>query len=537
MKVHDQWGQVSILTLCERLQSHFASPMGNRLCSGNVSGYPSQTDRIRGTGFPSFSLWIGMAVVVGTALRLFQLGTKSFWLDEAISAVLARVDRHVFVDAIIHRQANMALYYVLLRGWIRLGGSEFVIRGLSVVAGVSTIPAIYFLGTRLFGRKAGRVAALLLSVHAFHIEYSQEARAYSWSMLLAVVSSLFFLWCLERPSPRNWGAYIVASTLMVYAQVFGGWMLLAQWVSLLSWRSEVRWKQFFFSAAMICFLVSPLAYCLLLVSDRSQLYWVTKPTLQGLYKFCLDMTGDGGPLLLLAYLTLVVGGVGAGISRPRTHPDSTDVWKYWFLVTWFILPVAVVLAISLRWPAFVPRFLILCLPPLVLLVADALTRLRSKVLFSAALMILLGLSLRGTYSYYRVRTDADHTDNWRDATRYVLSHAEVGDAVLFSYSEERLAFDEYRSLFQTTDSPIHEFPEQTELELLTRRPSRPSVELLNGIVSGYKRVWVISAFQPNRASRPADAMLRAHFSDNGGRNFGFVHADLFSGRTTPPPDQ
>ena len=99
-----------------------------------------------------------MGVVVGTALRLFRLGTKSFWLDEATSAVLARVDRQVFVGAIIHRQANMFLYYLLLRGWIRLGDSEFVVRSLSVLAGVAAIPAIYLLGTRLFGPKAGGVA-------------------------------------------------------------------------------------------------------------------------------------------------------------------------------------------------------------------------------------------------------------------------------------------------------------------------------------------------------------------------------------------
>jgi mannosyltransferase len=480
------------------------------------------------------SLWLALVIAVGGVLRLFRLGTKSFWLDEAASATLARLDWRAFWSAITHRQANMVLYYLLLRGWIRLGDSEFVIRCLSVVAGVAAIPAIYLLGARLFGPKAGRVAALLLSVHAFHIRYSQEARAYSLFMLLAVMSSLLFLRAVERPSRKNWAAYIVVSALMVYTQVFGGWILLAQWASLFFRRGEVRWKQFLFSAATICFLIAPLAYCLLFVSDRSQLDWLTKPGLQDLYKFCLDMTGDGGPWLVLAYVGLVLGAVGASVSRGTV---SADIWKYWFLLIWLTLPVALVLAISLRWPVFEARFLIFCVPPLVLLVADALTRTRSNILFSTTLMILVGLSLSGTYSYYRGRSDAEHTDNWRDATRYVLSHAEVGDAVLFYYSEERLAFDEYQRWFHMTDSPIREFPEQTELELLTLRPSRPSVELLNSLVSRYKRVWVISALQPNRASRPADAMLRTHFSDNGGRNFGFVRADLFSGRTMPPPDQ
>jgi len=469
-------------------------------------------------------------MVVATALRLFRLGTKSFWLDEATSAVLAQVNRHVFVSAIIHRQANMVLYYLLLRGWIRLGSTEFVIRCLSVVAGVAAIPAIYLLGARLFGAKAGRVAALLLSLHAFHIMYSQEARAYSLFMLLAILSSLFLVRSMEDPSRKNWAEYVLFSTLMVYAQVFGGWVLLAQWASLFFRRREVRWKEFIFSAAAICFLISPLAYCLLFISDRSQLYWATKPTLQDLYKFGLEMTGGAGWLLLLVYLALASAAVAAGFNRLKSESATAGVWNYRFLLSWLILPIAVILAISLRWPVFEPRFLIGCVPPLVLLVADGVSRIRAKVLFSVTLMILLALSLSGLSAYYRGRADAEHTDDWRDATRDILSEAEPGDAVLFSYSEERLAFDEYQRQLRMTGPAIHEFPEQTDLELLTLRPSRPSPELLDKIVAGYGRVWVISAFQPNRASLQVEQELRAHFREHGERSFGFVNADLFTGQ-------
>ena len=219
--------------------------------------------------------------------------------------------------------------------------------------------------------------------------------------------------------------------------------------------------------------------------------------------------------------------VAAGLSRPRSSTASAGVWKYWFLLSWLILPIVSILAISLRWPVFEPRFLICCLPPLVLLVADGVSRIRSRVLWFGVLIILLGLSLNGAYFYYRARADVDHTDDWRDATHYILSQAEPGDAVLFSYSEERLAFDEYRRRLHLSGSAIHEFPEQTELELLTLRPSRPNAELLDKIAGGYGRVWVISAFQPNRASREAEAGLEARFREHAERSFGFVRADLF----------
>jgi mannosyltransferase len=480
------------------------------------------------------SLWWALVISVGAAFRFVQLGTKSFWLDEAASVTLARLDWSAFWSAITHRQANMVLYYLLLRGWIKLGSCEFVIRSLSAVAGVAAIPAIYLLGTRLFGPRAGRVAALLLSVHAFHIRYSQEARAYSLFMLLAIMSCLFFLLSLEQPSRRHWVGYILLSTFMVYAQVFGGVMLLVQCASFFFRRSEVAWRQFCFSIAMICLLVSPLAYCLLFASDRTQLHWLTKPTVQDLYKFSLDMTGNGGPLLFVVYGGLALIGIVIGL---RSYSASADSWKYWFLSSWLVLPVVLVLVISLRWPVFEPRFLIFCLPPLVLLAADTLTRIESKQWFAAALMILLGLSLSGTYSYYRGRADAEHTDDWRNATRYVLSEAHANDAVLFGYSEERLAFDEYQRQFHVSGSPIHEFPEQTDLELLTLRPSRPSPELLDEIVVGYKRVWVISAFQPNQYSLPTDAAIKAHFGEYEKRSIGFVRVDLFHDKIRETTDR
>jgi hypothetical protein len=39
---------------------------------------------------------------------------------------------------------------------------------------------------------------------------------------------------------------------------------------------------------------------------------------------------------------------------------------------------------------------------------------------------------------------------------------------------------------------------------------------------------VISAFQPNPASRRAEAPLAANFSEHSERSFGFVRADLYA---------
>ena len=153
-------------------------------------------------------------------------------------------------------------------------------------------------------------------------------------------------------------------------------------------------------------------------------------------------------MLLLAYLVLVVGrAFAAAISRLRSHSATADIWKYWLLLGLAYSAHRMSLVSPFADRQFEPRFMISCVPPLVLLVADAATQIRSKVLFACH----TDGSARTIAEWHRFlfagRAENEHTDDWRDATRYVLSQAEAGDAVLFSYSEERTAFDEYQMRF------------------------------------------------------------------------------------------
>jgi mannosyltransferase len=121
-------------------------------------------------------------------LRLHLLGQDSFWGDELASVRRAQMDWDAFWE-LMRGIPAMALYYALLRFWILLGDSEFTVRILSVIPAVVTVPLVYFMGKRLFDPRVGLIAALLLAMNAFHIQYSQEARSYSLLILLVTLSS------------------------------------------------------------------------------------------------------------------------------------------------------------------------------------------------------------------------------------------------------------------------------------------------------------------------------------------------------------
>jgi uncharacterized membrane protein len=121
---------------------------------------------------------LALLAVAATVLRFLFLARKPFWFDEAFSVEIVRLSWHDFIHLLWWREANMSLYYLLLRGWLHLGpNTPFFIRSLSVLASLATLPAIFWLSCKLFDRRVGLIAVALLSVNADHIRYAQEARS------------------------------------------------------------------------------------------------------------------------------------------------------------------------------------------------------------------------------------------------------------------------------------------------------------------------------------------------------------------------
>jgi mannosyltransferase len=362
---------------------------------------------------------------------------------------------------------------------------------------------------------------LLLAVHAFHIEYSQEARAYSLALLLALLSCYFFLEILESPSQHTWRAYALSSILMVYAQVLGALLLLTQWVYAGFLRNLS--KRVLRVATVIAGFVSPLMFVLLFSSDRSQLAWMNQSSGATLYGLLLNFSGNGGTVLLILEVALLAGSL---VFRFRKSPLRSSL-GYIFLWVWALLPVVVVNTLNLRWPVLQARYLIVCLPAFLLLVADGLSHIRSRVAFVAAFMAVAGLSVVGVSSYFRTRTDLNHSDNWRDASRHILSEAQPGDVALFPYSAEEIAFREYQSRFAPRGQSLVLVPKETDLELLSAAGQWMSPELAENTAFLHSRVWIISGLQPNSRSRDVEAAVQGHLRPLERLQFGFVTVQLF----------
>jgi uncharacterized membrane protein len=187
---------------------------------------------------------LGMAAAV---LRFSYLGRKPFWFDECFSVEVARLSWQNLLHLLWRREANMSLYYLMLRGWLHFGSSPFFVRSLSVIVSLATLPAIFWLARKLFDSRVALIAVALISFNAYHIRYAQEARSYSLFVLLATLSSGFFVAAFREPSSRSRRTYILASVLAAYAHLYALLMLAAHGLSLRGPGSDSPHSRWLFS--------------------------------------------------------------------------------------------------------------------------------------------------------------------------------------------------------------------------------------------------------------------------------------------------
>jgi mannosyltransferase len=154
-----------------------------------------------------FILITALILLLAAGLRFYRLDAQSFWNDEGNSARIAERPLWQIVEGAggdIHPPG----YYILLAGWRSLAGhSELALRALSALAGVLTAALCYAIGSRLFDRRVGLLAALLVAIHPFQVYYAQEARMYALLGTFSAASILLTAAVLTIPGQMTAGRF------------------------------------------------------------------------------------------------------------------------------------------------------------------------------------------------------------------------------------------------------------------------------------------------------------------------------------------
>jgi 4-amino-4-deoxy-L-arabinose transferase-like glycosyltransferase len=469
-------------------------------------------------------------VVLGALLRVYALGAKSFWLDEIASVVIARMPGNSFWHWLWTDEGNMALYYVMLRPWLQIHLGEATIRLLSVVPGVASIPVMYLLGRRLFGRSIGLLAAFLLAASTCALVYSQEARGYSWLLLGTIVATYLFVRLIERPSYAMGSAYALAAGVTFYFHYFGLLVPLAHLVAVFALPKRLRpWKQMCVASALMAVFAAPVLWMIHIQPGR-HLDWLQRPSFLEFYHlgvFLAAESGKGvGPVLLAAELVLVVIFFRTAIEKRKslfrnsvssgdafTPSVDRDLFSYALVLSGLLTPVVFTLLVSFVRPVFFHRFLIICLPAWLLAVAAGISEVRPARWRMPVIAGVCALSLVSTaLSYSRVRED------WRGVANFLIDNARAQDAVVYYRGVGKFAAESYRDWL-----PGGAGNRPTPVEV-----GAPGLDWHSKIV-GAPRVWLVEypSNMSDGTARAVEAELHSRYTQAAARSFRAVTVTEF----------
>ena len=367
------------------------------------------------------SISLAVVLIVAAALRFYDLDRTSIWVDEAVSWKQAGKPFLKMLSTTA-RDNYPPLYNIILNFTITLfGDSETALRAPSALLGVGTVYLLYWLGTLLWDRTTGLIAALLLALSGFHVWYSTEARMYT---LLSFTATLFVLTVVQATRRPNWvtlAGCAAAGTVLLYSHVYGSFIFagvsLYVWAGLLVCASWVKlsWRGWIVSQAVAVALFLPWAF-ILLGRTRSIMgnFWIPEPTSSFVLKQLASLAGGTFALAAIG-MFLVLSLVNVAALRTcvkRAEPTAPMSWlrvdwQSGMVLAWLIAPIMTGYLISIiGQPIFHGRYLIGALPAALLLAGRGVS-LMSPRLLPFTLALVIGVLLPGL-QHNLEKTRPDH---------------------------------------------------------------------------------------------------------------------------------
>jgi mannosyltransferase len=485
-----------------------------------------------------------LVIILGTALRFYDLGAESYWFDEVY---MVRVAQASLKSIIFQARSGFSppVYFILAHFWMwALGTTEAATRSLSALAGIVSIAVLYAVGRELFGRKVGLLSALLMAVSEFQIHYSQEYRYYAVVLLMTLLSVFFCIRALKNGRRSYFGLYVLASVLLFWSHTYGVFVLAAHNLYFL-----LRWKRY--GKARVLWLVCQMLILLavgsgLVVSVNpleqtvaGKRYWLPAPTLRlplrTLYWYVFPLRHERswttiGVNFAAGMAFFVIGTLLFAIRRGKAQwlasvrglfTDVQDVSsradELLLVSCWLVCPILLPLVLSkLLGPMYAYSYTIGASPALYLLMALGMTAVRRVVPELVSLGTLAILIVPGLQHYYV----ADVKEQWREVATYVEENAEKDDVIVFAPDEDgwqsRCFYWYYRG-----DLPGCGIAAQlTDDEVIAGAVA--------GCTSGSERFWLIMRGHSDVVERFADFFLNhGHEDMRLIREQQFVHISVY----------
>ena len=397
-------------------------------------------------------------IIIAIIFRIYHLDYQSMWVDELWSFNTANPSNSFskIYETVKADGPHPPLYYYLLKITFHiLGYSSVSLRLLSVILGVFGVYGIYLLGKISFNEKLGFVAAILLAVNPFHIEYSQEGRMYALLATATTFSFFFLIKFLKEQTLKSFIFYTFFSLIMIYTHLYGLFSLVAQYLIFLVFlvsKNDIKkgpfLKKIISGGLLLALSYLPVFIFIFKNKDRKD-NWIEAPSRDFLYQVINSFFGNNDLLtiiilVLILYVFNRVFKSKINLSLDKFNKKNNLHVIVYIISIWLIITIIIPFYISIiKMPIIVDRYFINILPAIILLLGISIIYIKNKVFRNSFLIVLIIGSLVQLLIVNKYYSHINKSQ-FREVSKYILNNKSLNNNVDF-VSDLSVYYDTYLS--------------------------------------------------------------------------------------------
>jgi 4-amino-4-deoxy-L-arabinose transferase-like glycosyltransferase len=357
-------------------------------------------------------------MIVDLLVGIHQYNAHGIWLDEAYSYAFATASWPDLIHAVHVFDGPIVVWYVLLKLWFSIfHPTLFYGRLFSILCGVITLPAIYWLGYKMFNRQVGLLAAVLLLCNLSWWAREETVRMYALAIFLSVCSYIMFILATTKSNnqTRATVATIALNVLLSGLQILIGFnQLVSQFFGSFVNRKFTKNSWIILSTSFVGLLAFGYWFSHLGQNDT---HWV--PYIRLNYYSLKVISGTFAAAIgskLIVGLIVIAGVIALRYSKSKNN--------VWMLITWIVMPFVVTIIISIFKPIIGERYILGCLPPAMILTAVGILSIPKKWGMISLCAVFLGAEAYGVYHMEKTQ----HED-WAEVMPIIVAEAKPGDVV------------------------------------------------------------------------------------------------------------
>ncbi|MBA3872582.1 MAG: hypothetical protein H0X30_25880 [Anaerolineae bacterium] len=437
-------------------------------------------------------------LLLAATFRIYHIIQRPIWTDEGTTTfnLFHFNGQDNLIDGLAARDHHPPLYYYMLQGWVALtGDSILAMRYFAALAGMLSVAlmvplarvfiqsvnkndeadAIYRVPTQLkrsdWLEKAywfvPIAAALVLTLSDPDIDLGQEIRFYTLRTLFVILSVIFYLRWIKKPTIRRGIWWLLANLAILHTNYQGAFIMLFEGMhALLFLRDRLRLKAIgWFAMAGVLFLPWFIGYGIGQFDNDQGINSTLPSTWDTFVELTYKFLGHIWPLML-GLMLLGVGSLKSQVTSRKLQVSSLQspvasqkkgasekleakasslslLWRWvtwdkaFFLVIWIALTLIISFVGNDWFSILSPRRVMLISPAIALLVALGLTRFSNQTKVFLLLVILVYSATSVDDYYPKAPWDKVGADMGRYAEPGDMGLMEIyyDDTVLYYYTD------------------------------------------------------------------------------------------------------